>query len=92
MRESPALDILELLARRGARVSYSDPWVPTLKHDPHSLTSVDLAEALKAPLDCAVICTDHSKFDYDSLIKSGTLIVDTRNALKNRQDPNIFRL
>ena len=92
MRESPALDILELLARRGARVSYSDPWVPTLKHDPHSLTSVDLAEALKAPLDCAVICTDHSKFDYDALIKSGTLIVDTRNALKNRQDPNIFRL
>jgi UDP-N-acetyl-D-glucosamine dehydrogenase len=92
MRESPALDILELLARRGARVSYSDPWVPTLKHDPHSLTSVDLAEALKAPLDCAVICTDHSKFDYDALIKSGTLIVDTRNALKNRQAPNIFRL
>ncbi len=92
MRESPALDILELLARRGAQVSYSDPWVPTLKHDPHSLTSVDLAEAMKAPPDCAVICTDHSKFDYDALVKSGTLIVDTRNALKNRQAPNIFRL
>jgi UDP-N-acetyl-D-glucosamine dehydrogenase len=92
MRESPALDILELLARRGARVSYSDPWVPTLKHDPHSLTSVDLAEALKTPPDCAVICTDHSKFDYEALVNSGTLIVDTRNALKNRQAPNIFRL
>jgi len=92
MRESPALDILELLARRGARVSYSDPWVPTLKHEPHSLTSVDLAEALKAPPDCAIICTDHSQFDYDGLVDSGTLIVDTRNALKNRHAPNIFRL
>ena len=92
MRESPALDILELLSRRGANVSYSDPWVPTLQHDRHKLTSVDLAEALNAKPDCAVICTDHAKFDYDALVESGTLIVDTRNALKNRQAPNIFRL
>src|SRR5580765_7820254 len=47
MRESPALDILELLARRGARVSYADPWVPQLKHDKQALTSVDLATAIK---------------------------------------------
>jgi len=42
--------------------------------------------------DCAIICTDHSQFDYDGLVDSGTLIVDTRNALKNRHAPNIFRL
>jgi UDP-N-acetyl-D-glucosamine dehydrogenase len=92
MRESPALDILELLVRRGANVSYADPWVPKLQHDRHTLTAVELADALEAGPDCAVICTDHSSFDYDALVDSGTLIVDTRNALKNRQAANIFRL
>jgi UDP-N-acetyl-D-glucosamine dehydrogenase len=92
MRESPALDILELLVRRGANVSYSDPWVPKLQHDKHAMTSVDLATALNNKPDCAVICTDHSAFDYDALVSSGTLIVDTRNALKQRQSANIFRL
>ena len=92
MRESPALDILELLTKRGAHITYSDPWVPELKHGGHSMTSVDLAAALKDAPDCAVICTDHSGFDYDALVKSGTLIVDTRNALKDRQGATIFRL
>src|SRR3954469_24480229 len=92
MRESPALDILELLVRRGANVTYSDPWVPQLKHDRHTLASLDLREAITAKPDCAVICTDHSAFDYDALVDSGVLIVDTRNALKNRQAATIFRL
>src|SRR3954449_3009333 len=83
MRESPALDILELLVRRGATVTYADPWVPTLKHDRHTLTAIDLSDAITAKPDCAVICTDHSAFDYDALVDSGVLIVDTRNALKN---------
>jgi UDP-N-acetyl-D-glucosamine dehydrogenase len=92
MRESPALDILELLVRRGAQVSYADPWVSQLKHDKHNLRAVDLAAAIQQKPDCAVICTDHSKFDYDALIKSGTLIVDTRNALRGRRESTIFRL
>jgi UDP-N-acetyl-D-glucosamine dehydrogenase len=92
MRESPALDILELLVRRGAQVSYADPWVPRLKHDKHNLSAVDLVAAIQQKPDCAVICTDHSKFDYDALIKSGTLIVDTRNALRGRRESTIFRL
>ena len=52
--------------------------------------SVDLAAALAQPPDCAVICTDHSGFDYDALVDSGTLIVDTRNALKDRQRRDDF--
>ncbi len=92
MRESPALDILEVLARRGAQITYSDPWVPVLHHGGHSLTSVDLSAAVATSPDCAVICTDHSDFNYDALITSGTLIVDTRNALKDRQGATIFRL
>jgi UDP-N-acetyl-D-glucosamine dehydrogenase len=92
MRESPALDVLELLTKRGAVLSYTDPWVPELQHGGHTLKSVDLADALAAKPDCAVICTDHSAFNYEALIATGTLIVDTRNALKGREAATIFRL
>src|SRR5215471_951124 len=92
MRESPAIDVIELLARRGAEISYTDPWVPELRTDGHSLKSIDLQEALDARPDCVVICTDHSAFKYDALVKSGVVIVDTRNALKDRNASNIFRL
>jgi UDP-N-acetyl-D-glucosamine dehydrogenase len=92
MRESPALDVIELLARRGAQITYSDPWVPTLHHQSHTMTSVDLTEALRQRPDCAVICTDHASFDYAALVDSRTLVVDTRNALKRFHAPNIFRL
>jgi UDP-N-acetyl-D-glucosamine dehydrogenase len=92
MRESPALDILELLLRRGAQLSYTDPWVPSLEHDKVVLTSVDLHAALRDKPDCAVICTDHSQFDYQALVASGTLIVDTRNALHGFKESTISRL
>ena len=92
MRESPALDILALLSKRGAQLSYSDPFVPELQHGNQTLASVDVAAALAAAPDCAVICTDHTAFDYDALVNSDTLLVDTRNALRNRQSPRIFRL
>jgi len=92
MRESPALDVIELLAKRGAVISYSDPWVPDLRTDGHTMTSIDLDAAVASRPDCTVICTDHSAFAYDGLLKSGVVIVDTRNALKDRQAPNIFRL
>src|SRR3984893_15784235 len=92
MRESPALDVLELLSKRGAQLSYSDPFVPELKHGDHTLSSIDLTDALASGPDCAVICTNHSLFDYDAIVESGTLVVDTRNALKNRHSPRIFRL
>jgi UDP-N-acetyl-D-mannosaminuronate dehydrogenase len=61
-------------------------------HDGRVLESIDLNEAIAAKPDCAVICTDHAVFDYDPLVRSGTLVVDTRNALKQRQGPTIFRL
>jgi UDP-N-acetyl-D-glucosamine dehydrogenase len=92
VRESPALDIIELLAKRGADISYSDPWVPELRTDGRALKSIDLEKVLTNRPDCAVICTDHSTFTYDALVESGVVIVDTRNALKDRQAPNIFRL
>ena len=91
MRESPALDVLELLIRRGAVVTYTDPWVPKLADGHHTLTSIDTDTAIADGFDCAVITTDHTAFDYARLATL-PLIVDTRNALKGASGPNIHRL
>jgi UDP-N-acetyl-D-glucosamine dehydrogenase len=92
MRESPALDVLELLHRRGAVLSYTDPHVPTLDHGELSMKSVPEAEASRDSIDCAVICTNHSAFDYVEMPNRFPLVVDTRNALKNVPGDNVFRL
>src|SRR5262252_6086500 len=89
VRESPALDIIELLVRRGADISYSDPWVPALKEGMHSFEAVPESEALRRRPDCVVICTDHSAFDWKALVDSGVPIVDTRDALRKFTAPNI---
>jgi UDP-N-acetyl-D-glucosamine dehydrogenase len=91
LRESPALDIILLLKKRGAQLSYSDPFVPQLKLDGLSLTSEPLEQSA-AQADCVVIVTDHSDFDYGSMLKSARLIVDTRNAMKAFQSEKIVRL
>jgi UDP-N-acetyl-D-glucosamine dehydrogenase len=92
MRESPALDVLESLEKRGAVLSYSDPFVPELKHGGRVLRSVEVSTALAEQPDCSVICTDHSVFDYGAIAKRSALIVDTRNALKSHEGRSIFRL
>lgn len=89
VRESPALDILHLLQRRGARVTYSDPYVPHLQVDGTELRS-DTSAFAKA--DCVVIITDHAGVDYPAIVRDAALIVDTRNSLKNIQSDNIVRL
>jgi UDP-N-acetyl-D-glucosamine dehydrogenase len=91
VRESPALDIIALLRRRGARVTYSDPYVPTVRLEGGDLTSVD-AVSTAAEADCCVIVTDHKTVDYDSVVERSKLIVDTRNALKGRRSDKIVRL
>jgi UDP-N-acetyl-D-glucosamine dehydrogenase len=88
VRESPALDLLLLLKQRGAAISYSDPHVPVLHLDGLDLT----AQPEDTDADCVVIVTDHAAFDYTGLVKRASLIVDTRNALKNFLSPKIVRL
>jgi UDP-N-acetyl-D-glucosamine dehydrogenase len=95
MRESPALDVMGLLRERGAVVSYTDPYVPALdaRHWPggESLKSVECTKATLAAADCVVILTDHRVFDYDLIVESARLIVDSRNAIKNPPE-HVFRL
>ncbi len=91
VRESPALDVIHLLQELGADVTYSDPWIPKIDHEPVVMTATDEAKGVKEA-DCVVIITDHKKFDYAALVKNSKVVVDTRNALKGIQSPNIVRL
>jgi UDP-N-acetyl-D-glucosamine dehydrogenase len=88
VRESPALDILELLHRRGAEVAYADRHVPSLKHGSLNVPHVPVERA--GEFDCVVIATDHSDVDYQALVQRSRLVVDTRNATRNirRDFPN----
>jgi UDP-N-acetyl-D-glucosamine dehydrogenase len=88
VRESPALDILDLLYRRGAVLSYTDPYVPRVPCAGSTLESV----WPPPEVDCAIICTNHSSFDSDDMVARFPLIVDTRNALRGHSRPSIFRL
>ena len=91
LRESPALDIMELLARRGAHVSYTDPYIPSFDHGTLSLSSVAEENAADGA-DCALVITDHKVFNYDRIAKDFPLVVDTRNALRKIASEKIFRL
>jgi UDP-N-acetyl-D-glucosamine dehydrogenase len=95
MRESPALDVMGLLHERGARLSYVDPFVPTLLDRAwkggYDLASSTLDPSVLAEVDCVAILTDHRIVDYQALAAAAPLVVDTRNAIKSRH-PHVFRL
>lgn len=85
VRESPALDVIQLLQERGADVTYYDPYVEsvrleggrTMQCSPYSVAALQAA-------DCVVIITNHSDFDWDEIAENSRLIVDTRNSIKTQ--------
>jgi UDP-N-acetyl-D-glucosamine dehydrogenase len=83
LRESPALTIIELLRGKGALVSYNDPYFRSVGRGRHydlNMTSVPM-EHLEQ-YDAVVIVTDHSTYDYRTIVEQSQLVVDTRNATK----------
>lgn len=80
LRESPALDIIEILQKKGARVSYCDPFIPYLQIDNINLKASACTAANIRKSNLAVLITDHTKFNYKFLAKNAKLILDTRNA------------
>ncbi len=82
IRESPALEIIELLARRGGQIAYADPFIPQLALDGHKLSAVEPTGDTVAAADCVLILTNHSRFDYGDIAERASLVVDTRNAMK----------
>ena len=82
-RESPSFKLLELLQEKGAAVHYNDPHIPVLppmRKYSFDLKSIDLSAAALAAMDCILLATDHSAYDYQFILDHADLIVDTRNA------------
>lgn len=90
-RESPAFEVIHFLREKGASISYNDPYVPLLEEEGIKLKSAKLTAGLLEKSDCVVIITDHSKYDYDWIVKHASLVVDTRNAVKSKS-PKVIRL
>jgi UDP-N-acetyl-D-glucosamine dehydrogenase len=83
VRESPALAIVEQLMKKGAEVSYHDPFVDEMQLEGEgSLNNTDLTDATLSGCDCVVIVTDHSNVDYGRTVRLAPLVVDTRNATR----------
>jgi len=95
IRESPSLDVMAILHQKGVQLSYVDPYVPKLAGREwaggYDLTAVRADRASFAAADCVAILTDHRAFDYRTMIDAAPLIVDTRNAIKQRY-PHVFRI
>lgn len=92
IRESPALEVLRGLSEKGSTVEYSDPYVPSLKLNGKMTKSVKLAPDILRSMDCVVVLTDHSVFDYEMIVTHSPLIVDSRNALKEYAQANVISL
>jgi UDP-N-acetyl-D-glucosamine dehydrogenase len=83
VRESPALDIHELLEEKGAHVTFNDPFVASVRLSGDRISrSVDLTAQWLAEQDCVLLVTDHSAYDIDFILKHARLVVDTRNKTK----------
>ncbi len=94
-RESPALLVMEQVAKKGALVSYHDPYIPRVKDEHgHEWVGVELSDRSIAEADCVVFTTNHSCLDVDWIVRMAKLVVDTRNAVKrvHIEDSKVFKL
>ncbi len=83
VRESPSLELIELLKHKGAKVDYNDPYIPqTHKQREYNLqmTSKKLTAKMLAGYDAVLISTNHSDYDYTWIVRHAQLVVDSRNA------------
>ena len=91
LRESPAIDIIEILKKKGAKVDYYDPLIPRLKLGKINLKSQPLTGKNLKKYSCVIIVTDHSSIDYKNLVKNAKFIFDTRNIYRKNYN-NVERL
>ena len=94
VRESPALDVIKLLEEKGALVDYHDPFVAALRDEGElrGRPSVELTDTALRDGDCVVIVTDHTGIDYERVVRLAPLVVDTRNATRGLNSPNVVHL
>src|SRR5215467_3367116 len=91
-RESPALEVIKLLSALGAEVTYSDPYVPSLRIEGRNIDAVHPCREVLAACDLAMIITNHTAFDYSEIIRNAPLVFDTRNATDGARSKNLIRL
>jgi UDP-N-acetyl-D-glucosamine dehydrogenase len=92
LRESPSLTILELLREKGAKISYNDPYFPTVGRGRHydlNMTNTPLDNL--SSYDAVVIVTDHTTYNYQEIVNQSKLVIDTRNATKGITSDKILR-
>ncbi|WP_158790535.1 nucleotide sugar dehydrogenase [Granulicella sp. L60] len=92
LRESPSLTIIELLRQEGAEVLYNDPYFPTVGKGRHynlNMTCTPLENLDQ--YDCVLIVTDHTDYDYEEIVRTSKLVVDSRNATKGIVSDKIVR-
>ena len=83
-RESPALLVMEQVAKKGSIVQYHDPYIPqVIDEHGHTYTGVDLTDEILEKADCVVFTTNHKCFDVEMIVSKAKLVVDTRNAVKS---------
>ena len=92
-RESPAMEIIRILRSRGALVRYNDPLVPRAlsRRRGFDMRSTRLTAPLLQRMDCVVIATDHSVYDYGWIVDNSELVVDTRNATRGIRSRKIVK-
>lgn len=87
LRESPSLKLMQLLIERGARLDYNDPFFPSLHkmrhYDYSHMRSVEITPQSLASYECVLIATDHSSYDYQQIVDSAKLVIDSRNATRH---------
>jgi UDP-N-acetyl-D-glucosamine dehydrogenase len=91
-RESPAIEVIKLLLGLGAQVSYSDPFVPSLRVEGQVVEAVKPSRDVLSSSDLAIIVTNHTAFDYADIVKHSPIVFDTRNATDGLTSKNIVRL
>lgn len=91
-RESPAMEILEMLEKAGAKISYTDPYVPEFSLHEKTYRSLDMDKAGKEKLDLAILVTNHDNFDLQALLQTAPAILDTRNAFKDVKSGKVTKI
>lgn len=92
IRESPVLNIIDILEEKGATIVYSDPHIPSFKRRGKEYKAVELGAEPLAKADIVLLTTDHTAFDYDLIGRSASMVLDTRNALKDNAKPSLYEI
>ena len=84
VRESPALDVIGLLRRKGAQVDYHDPYIPHIHHESEGCQMDSTNDLMRsaAEADGVVIITNHSSYDYKAIVECAKFVFDSRNATR----------